>query len=60
MRRKGSDDSMHSKWSWREPRGLGDSRVLGQETRGLGPETRGIGTENRGMGAEMRDLGIVV
>ena len=67
MRRKGSDDSMHSKWSWREPRGLGDSRGLGQEirglgaeTRGFGAETRGIGMENRGMGAEMRDLGIVV
>jgi hypothetical protein len=67
VRRKGSDDSMHSKWSWREPRGLGDGRVLGQETRTLGQETRasgaetrGIGMENRGMGAEMRDLGIVV
>jgi hypothetical protein len=67
VRRKGSDDSMHSKWSWREPRGLGDGRVLGQETRVLGQEarasgaeTRGIGMENRGMGAEMRDLGIVV
>jgi len=60
VRRKGSDDSMHSKWSWKEPRGLGDSRGLGQEARGLGAETRGIGMENRGMGAELRDLGIVV
>lgn len=60
IRRRGSDDSMHSKWSWREPRGLGDSRGLGQETRGLGAETRPMGMDTRGMGVEVRDLGIVV
>jgi hypothetical protein len=67
MRRKGSDDSMHSKWSWKEPRGLGDSRglgqenrVLGQEIRGSGGESRALGMENRGMAVEVRDLGIVV
>lgn len=51
VRRRGSDDSMHSKWSWKEPWGLGS------ENRGLGAgaEARGMG-----MGGEMRDLGIVV
>lgn len=56
VRRKGSDDSMHSKWSWKAV----EPRVLAIDNRGMGAETRGMGMENRGMGVEMRDLGIVV
>jgi hypothetical protein len=49
VRGRGSDDSMHSKWSWRAV-----------DPRAMGTETRGMAIEPRGMGAEVRDLGIVV